>query len=442
MFALYVVIFLIIATLNIYNTNTIIKLVLGQNGISLDKSRGAYAAIIPAVMHVASAVVFGIVLYKYPDGKNNAFIMLLYYILLFVTNIVNNHRDKLKAFYITLFYLLVDSIIQSLGCIIVEIFTSSFNRTLATKLSSVIFSAVFAVLFKLLKKRGEQQLERSIKIIPKHIYVLLLVSLVITGELCGNFAVSSNMVRMQNTVNNFFMSLTIFIFIIIIVYLVFSCLSKQYYESVSKILEEQVTEQVEYYKKIDRLNNDLREFRHDYKNHMICVQSLLENKEDDEALEYIKGITKQELLDIHQFYTGNRIADAILSDKNSDALNIGAKIVFDGEIYDEIPAADLCTILANSIDNALEACRKNDTQEDKIIEVKCALIKNVQLIEISNPNEIDVQERNGKIQTSKEDKTSHGFGLYNIGKTIEKYNGEMTIPSKTPKFVLRLEFHI
>lgn len=48
---------------------------------------------------------------------------------------------------------------------------------------------------------------------------------------------------------------------------------------------------------------------------MICLQSLLNNKQYDEALSYVKSITNQEILDSNKFFSGNQIADAILTDK-------------------------------------------------------------------------------------------------------------------------------
>ena len=74
------------------------------------------------------------------------------------------------------------------------------------------------------------------------------------------------------------------------------------------------------------MTDDLREFRHDYKNHMICLQSLLNNKQYDEALSYVKSITNQEILDSNKFFSVNQIADAILTDKNELAQKITVRL--------------------------------------------------------------------------------------------------------------------
>lgn len=142
--------------------------------------------------------------------------------------------------------------------------------------------------------------------------------------------------------------------------------------------------QVEHYQKINKLTDDLREFRHEYKNHMICLQSTLEKKQFDETLDYVKSITKQEMIDANKFSSGNQIADSILSEKSESAAYVGSQLKFSGFISDEIPAVNLCTMLSNALDNSIEACEKLSSSDSAVIAVKCAVVQNVQVIKISN----------------------------------------------------------
>ena len=251
-------------------------------------------------------------------------------------------------------------------------------------------------------------------------------------------AIESSELLFDNRINSFLTVITILVFIVIIICFVFSSVSGSYYESISKIMEKQVDSQVSYYKKINALTDDLREFRHDYKNHMICIQSLIEKGQSKDAVEYLKSITKQEIIESNKFFSGNQIADYIKKKKNELALANGSQISFDGFISDEIHASDLCIILSNALDNAVEACAKTTGEDTKNIVVKCAVIQGIQIIQITNPNltECSISE------TSKDDKENHGFGLYNIRRTVENLGGQMKIPSITPKFVLELEFPI
>lgn len=95
-------------------------------------------------------------------------------------------------------------------------------------------------------------------------------------------------------------------------------------------------------------------------------------------------------------------------------------------------------MLSNALDNAIEACSKFRVNETAVITVKCAITQNVQVIKVSNPN----SDNKNSTETSKPDKENHGFGLFNIRRTVEKLGGEMRIPKQFPEFVLELEFPI
>lgn len=420
--------FLISAILYVLNINLLIEIL----GFFKSKCKMIYLLIIP---YMAS----GFIMAFMRDGRMPLLYLLataIFYFLLFIIVITKNSSTKLFTTYITLSFLSLDSIMQTLGCIFVQLFTENFNRDIVLKTSSLLFNILIFMITKYLFKHNKNQIRNSIRLLSNKIYILVLVSLVIIGELCGNMAIFNDVFLFHQHISNFLIIITILIFIAIIICLIFNSISKNYYENISKIMEKQVSEQVKYYRKIDKLNQDLREFRHDYKNHMICFQALLENGEYNDALEYIKEITNQDIIETHNFFSGNQIADAIFSDKNEYAVKNNIEIKFEGFISDEIAASDLCIILSNALDNAIEACMNNNFNETKVIEIKCAILQNVQIIRISNPNEKESTE------TTKPDKKNHGFGLYNIRKTVEKLNGQMHIPEKTPFFVLELEFNI
>ncbi len=244
------------------------------------------------------------------------------------------------------------------------------------------------------------------------------------------------------TLSRAFTVISIVLLIFIINSLVFYCISKVYLENVSSMLEKQVNIQVDYYKKADKLNNELRNFRHDYKNHLLCVQGLLDGGEYDEAKDYIRAITLRQTASGREFSSGNAIVNAILADKSEAAENIGAELRFQGIVYEDIPAVDVCTIFANALDNALEACAKLTDGEPKIISVKCSYVKHIQFINISNPTAENVNIVNNAVQTSKEDKNAHGIGLYNIRRTVEKYDGEFDISCEGGMFMLDVGFKV
>lgn len=362
---------------------------------------------------------------------------LLSYSLIFACALIF-HKKKKRAIYVSAMFLIIDSIMQSLSCIILELFSINYNQTYLTKGVSVIFNIISLLLVTKLQRKRKNMIRSGLKIIPDHLYVLILVALLLSGEMFGCIPIDFERVKIRNNIINFSAVLIVPIFMVLIIYLLFNCISKQYFENISLLMEKQVEQQVEHYKKINKLTDDLREFRHDYKNHMICLQSLLNNKQYDEALSNVKSITNQEILDSNKFFSGNQIADAILTDKNELAQKNNCKIIFDGSVSDEISVSNLCTILSNALDNSIEACSKIDSDETQIIDVKCVASELIQIIRISNPN----LDNNAVTETSKADRKNHGFGLSNIRRTVERMDGQMIISSQYPTFVLEIEFKV
>lgn len=362
---------------------------------------------------------------------------LLSYSLIFACALIF-HKKKKRAIYVSAMFLIIDSIMQSLSCIILELFSINYNQTYLTKGISVLFNIISLLLVTKLQRKRKNMIRSGLKIIPDHLYVLILVALLLSGEMFGCIPIDFERVKTRNNIINFSAVLIVPIFMVLIIYLLFNCISKQYFENISLLMEKQVEQQVEHYKKINKLTDDLREFRHDYKNHMICLQSLLNNKQYDEALSYVKSITNQEILNSNKFFSGNQIADAILTDKNELAQKNNCKIIFDGSVSDEISVSNLCTILSNALDNSIEACSKIDSDETQIIDVKCVASELIQIIRISNPN----PDNNAVTETSKADRKNHGFGLSNIRRTVERMDGQMIISSQYPTFVLEIEFKV
>lgn len=378
---------------------------------------------------------------KYRNGEYPLLFLiavLTYYFLLIFITVFKSSIPKRKAAYVALLYLTINSIFQSLGSILTGLFLQEFDHVLVFMISSLIFNLVAFFIIKTLIQKNKNDIQNSIRMLSGKTYLLILISMLSIGILCGSMASESSEQFFDNKINSTLTALTSFFFVVVIVYMTFNNISKKYYENISYVMEKQVNEQIEYYKKIDKMTGELREFRHDYKNHILCLQALLEKEEYSDALTYVKGITRQDIIEFNKFYSGNQIADALLSDKSETAEKNNIKIQFDGFISDELKPIELCTILSNALDNSIEACEKLHHDETKNIFIKCAVIQGIQIIEIKNPNPVD----SITTKTTKTDKENHGFGLYHIRRTVEAMGGKINIPSMKPEFVLELEFPI
>lgn len=347
-----------------------------------------------------------------------------------------------KSIYIFLLYSEIDSIIRSvLRYAIYSFFADNPPQFINIIISTVSSIFLFAIITYLVKKKSNSVIFAT-NHIPTHIYILILLALFFSGGLLENQIFTTENIVLQNNLTKTFTVICIFLLVLIIFLLVFNCISSLYFENQSSLLEKQVETQVNYYKKIDKLNDDVRQFRHDYRNHLLCIQGMLKAQEYDEAIAYAEKLTEHTAASSPKYFTGNSIADSILNDKLEYAQNIGAEIKCDGIIHEDIPAIDICIILANALDNALEACEKITDSSPKIISVKCDYFKCIQLICITNPISENVVIHNNNIETSKSDKNNHGIGLYNIRKTVAKYNGEFDITCDNNVFTLDIALKV
>lgn len=429
------VLFCLSSLLIYYNSSTLLAMV--SNSVISVKPR--FTPITALYLLCAGAYAF-----MYASGESGfaaamSVILILYYLLLYLCVYFNDRSCRTaKRLYVLVFYLSVDSLLCSVLKFIARSFMGELDAVSAYIMTLVSGIILFAVLTAV--SRRSQSVQWQTSAVSVKIYLLILVALFCSGGL-----IESQISITNEVIQNYFIKLltlfSIILLFFIIIALVYSCISKSYFENLTALLEKQITAQIGYYSRIDKLNTEMREFRHDYKNHMICLQALVEKGQLDDAAQYLKGITMQNIIDLNKFQSGNRIADAILSDKAELAKQHGISLTFHGVIYENIPAADICTILSNALDNAVEACGKIDDGE-KIIAADCVYAHNVQIIRVTNTVAENVNIVNGTVETSKPDKSSHGIGLYNIRKVVGKYSGDFEISCADGQFTLDICFKI
>ena len=146
--------------------------------------------------------------------------------------------------------------------------------------------------------------------------------------------------------------------------------------------KQQLHAQAEHYQKQAENSYEIKKFKHDFKNIIIGVESLIAQGDYARASEMIQNFRNAidaSSLNI-KYTTGSEILDALLTDKQSIATQYNTTIQFDGCLPKNILSpTDLCIIFGNTIDNAIEACQKIDSQEPKEITIDCNSCGNVQI---------------------------------------------------------------
>ena len=181
-----------------------------------------------------------------------------------------------------------------------------------------------------------------------------------------------------------------------------------------------------HYEAMMKSNFELRRVRHDMKNHLLAVRNLAENSDREGLLGYLDSISEEIDNTAPPYRSGNDIADAIIADKRSKASKRGLELAITGDLAGlNIEAADLVTILSNLLDNAIEAVSRlygNDlTSENKRIELE--FLKNSNFIFMVERN-MSAEKVNTVVFKSSKNSPDHGFGIYNIRRSVRKYGGE------------------
>lgn len=179
--------------------------------------------------------------------------------------------------------------------------------------------------------------------------------------------------------------------------------------------------QEQYYTVLLEKEDATRKYRHDMKNHLLCLYDLSEKEKVSEIKAYI-GAMQKEFLAIQRksYCTGNDIADVLLNYHLSDLDDIKISVI--GKCPGDLPISDMdfCTIFSNLIKNAIEEVKKQK-EENRYIKVHIRQGKQNLSITIINTSQKVLDKET--VKTSKKDKRNHGIGLKNVKAVIEKNGG-------------------
>lgn len=184
-----------------------------------------------------------------------------------------------------------------------------------------------------------------------------------------------------------------------------------------------------YYREKEEDEKRVRALYHDMKNHLLILE-----KQNSQEVKQMAADLRRQISDYEDYvHTGNDFLDVIIRDKVKKAKEQGIDFlaVIDFTAGDFIEPLDISTIFGNALDNALEASVKLPP-EQRLITVKAGCNHDMLMIVFENNAVM------GKMKgTSKEDEFLHGFGIPNIRKAVEKYNGECVIRQENGMFVMK-----
>ena len=206
---------------------------------------------------------------------------------------------------------------------------------------------------------------------------------------------------------------------------------KKNIEYQNRLLERQVQE-------VQNIYMTMRGWRHDYHNHLQSMKAYVKMGQYEKLDEYL-ALLEQDLDQVNQLIeSGNVNLDAILNSKISLALKNGIEVDYKATCPEELTVSDtdLCALIGNLIDNAVEACEKLPEGERRFIRLYIGGLKKQLYISVTNATNEVVRKLDSEYITNK--RGNHGHGLKRINLVVDKYEGYINRQNEPGVFVTEI----
>ena len=187
---------------------------------------------------------------------------------------------------------------------------------------------------------------------------------------------------------------------------------------------------------------EARQARHDIRHHFLQLSSLAEKGDLEKIKEYLSNANSK-IPDYDLHFCENQAADSVISHYAALAKreNIPFRAKADLPAHISIDQIDMCLVLSNLLENALEASLKAKSSNRRIHAEVYLHHKHLLLIQVENTFEGKIQEKNHIFQSSK--RPGNGVGIQSVRHIAEKNGGDSSFTYEngvfTAKIMLRIQ---
>lgn len=185
-----------------------------------------------------------------------------------------------------------------------------------------------------------------------------------------------------------------------------------------------------YYAEVESMYTKMRGWRHDYRHHIQTLKVHASKGELDEVQKYL-DMLDDDLTNVEAVVrTGNRITDAILNSKLSLAREkqITVKAETNIPVQLSIPELDLCIVIGNLLDNAMEACMELPPDR-RLIRIYMEMKGNYLYLALTN-TAAGTKRKHFRTTKGK----GRGLGLGRVDEVVKKHGGYLTRASEDEAF--------
>ena len=190
----------------------------------------------------------------------------------------------------------------------------------------------------------------------------------------------------------------------------------------NNILSQQMEIQTASILALDKAYRQQRQTTHDFQNHLCTISDLLAQKSYETAAKYVRELSQAQTSRILIVNTHHPIIDAILNQKYQMAVKsqIEMRFCINDLSGIQLSASELVVLLSNLLDNAIEACRRIDTERL----IRCTILENDgSFLSIRNTS-LPVLITEHGIATTKASASEHGYGLPSVCRILDGLHAE------------------
>lgn len=186
---------------------------------------------------------------------------------------------------------------------------------------------------------------------------------------------------------------------------------------------------------------ETRRQRHELRHHIVALEEMLSQDQNERAADYVRSLRENVSALPTSTYSDNLVINAVAGHYLNMAKAEGVKVDADIKVESSIPMKDedLCVLLTNILENAVEACRSMKNRSGGFISLKISANQEHLALtcENSTDNVPSIQD-NEVIPSSKVDTQNHGYGIPAIRRIVDKYYGMLKIASNDGCFTVRV----
>lgn len=356
-------------------------------------------------------------------------------LLLLLASLLYDEKPIYKIFYSFIYIVIIliaDPVLVGISYVskiftYENLFQNGIGRIMGMLVSKVMYLWMSAALTRILTKKVRE--------LPLKYWISILLTPIISIVILYGMTIPILEHEGSDVVIIYVISMIGIIYINIAMFNFFDGYSKQIKLSFMETVAER---EAENYRALKMSYQEMKKLKHDFKNELDTLNELISERKYDIAEAHISELSSFIDKSAAVCYTGNEAVDSLINIKIQTAKQYDIRVIIKIKIQTSLNAnsMELCRIIGNALDNAIEACCK--IMDSKVQRFICISIKEIDenmLIEISNTAE-DVDTAD--LSTTKPQQSMHGYGIHSIRSSAKRLGGTLHFKYDSGVFVMKL----